>query len=333
MSEPPMSEPFVGDRIVVRYRLGVGAPADWRPTANPASHGPSQSDVTGILLDDGDPLVVERDGTTESIPRAAITSVRLLSRVTVRNSEIRDLEAAAADAWPGVESAHIDGWLLRAGGGLSRRANSAVPVEFGAGVDTTTRSAIRGWFAERGLAPLVAAPDRLLPAGQMLGRPASGEIQMLTGSVDGIGTRPGPSVRLHATPGPDWVRAYFGADVDVAAATAVVSASAGDVVFASVGDGAGMPVAIGRASMTGSPAGTAWLGLTALWTADRCRGQGLSSAVVAALLDWGIERGATHCYLQVEAANRAAGSWYRRMGFGLHHAYRYVDIAGEDLPA
>ena len=55
-------------------------------------------------------------------------------------------------------------------------------------------------------------------------------------------------------------------------------------------------------------------------------GRGLAGQVLAALLGWGRERGADTVYLQVDAANRAPGAWYRRLGFGLHHEYGYVRL-------
>ncbi|GAA3703711.1 GNAT family N-acetyltransferase [Gordonia hankookensis] len=316
-----MSEPFVGDRIVVRYRLGDATPTDWR--GDPAA---AQSDVTGILRADGDPLVIDRDGTPESIPRAAVTSIRLLSRVTVRNSEIRAVEAAAAAAWPGTESAMVSGWLLRAGGGFTRRANSAVPVEFGADTDADAIAAMRGWYSARGLPTMIALPERLIPAGHIDGRPRSGEVQMLVRDLAGApaATSEVP-VRLAAAPTGPWLRAYRGVDVDVEVAAAVVAASRGPVAFASIGDDDD-PVSIGRATVTESTDGTRWLGLTALWTSSARRREGLAGAVLSRLVDWGAEHGAQRTYVQVEADNRIAGTWYRTLGFGLHHTYRYVEI-------
>ncbi|MGV9709290.1 N-acetylglutamate synthase, CG3035 family [Gordonia sp. NPDC003424] len=321
-----MTEPFAGDRVVVRYRLGAATPSDWRPTPNPGTRGPSLSDVTGILVDDGDPLMIDRDGTPASIPRSEIVSIRLLSRLTVRNTEIRNLEAAAAAAWPGLVSTMIDGWLVRAGGGFTRRANSAVPVEFGARADGSTLEAIRDWYTERGLPTLLALPDRLLPVGQVDGRPASGDIHVLVADVPDLRI-PDPSevVGVDARPGAAWLRAYRGPDIDVAVAADVVAASHGPVAAASVGND-DRPVAIGRASVTEAPDGIRWLGVTALWTAPDERRRGLASSVLAALVGWGAARGADRCYVQVEADNRMAGTWYRRLGFGLHHTSRYVEI-------
>jgi ribosomal protein S18 acetylase RimI-like enzyme len=47
-------------------------------------------------------------------------------------------------------------------------------------------------------------------------------------------------------------------------------------------------------------------------------------AVIAALLDWGAEQGASTVYLQVLADNQAALGLYDRLGFTTHHAYRYL---------
>ena len=73
-------------------------------------------------------------------------------------------------------------------------------------------------------------------------------------------------------------------------------------------------------------AGGRVLGVTALHTLSGHRGRGLGGQVLAALLGWGRDLGAGTAYLQVDAANRAAGAWYRRLGFGLHHQYGYVRL-------
>ena len=45
---------------------------------------------------------------------------------------------------------------------------------------------------------------------------------------------------------------------------------------------------------------------------------------MAALLEWGAERGATTAYLQVIGDNVPALALYARLGFVTHHAYRYL---------
>lgn len=321
---------YVGDRVVVRCRLGAGGPADWRPAPNPAPRTPASptlSDVTGFLVDDGDPLLISRNGITESIPRDAITSVRLLTARPVRNTEIRNLEYAAARAWPGIESEWIDGWLVRAGGGFTRRANSAVPADRAARADADTLRRIGEWYAARGLPVLLAAPDRLVPTGHLPGEPASGVIHVLTRPVDGYpAVTPGVAVDLAAQPSPAWIRAYGGERADAETVTRVVSASDGPVTVASVTDGDGTLVGTGRASVTTAPDGAHRLGVTALWTAPGRRRSGIGDAIMSRLIGWGTAQGATVAYVQTEVENRVAGNWYRRRGFALHHTYEYLRI-------
>lgn len=338
---------FVGDRVVVRYRLGASAPADWRDAPNPAPGPgrPSLSDVTGRLVDDGDPVRLDRDGTIESIPAAAITSIRLLSSVPVRNSDIRALERAAAVAWPGLDHEFCDGWLLRSGAGISRRANSAIAVDRDARADADILAAIDAWYAARQLPVLVAVPERLLTR-QIAGEPVGPEVHVLTTDLDGDhhtgDNHPGddhaghvpdsvPVVSTSATPSREWVRAYLGDDTQLGAAGLDAGAAlltgladpTGMVAFATIEEN-GRPVAIGRGAVTSDGHGGRWVGLTALWTAPGHRRRHLGDAVMSRLLRWGAEQGAARAYVQSESDDRVAGSWYRARGFALHHRYHYL---------
>lgn len=324
---------FPGDRVVVRYRLGPGAPADWRPqgAANAGSGGaPQRSDITGTLIADDDPLVIDRAGSELRVPLDAVDSIRLLSATVVRNSDIRALEHAAALAWPGTESAWIDGWLVRAGGGFTRRANSAVPLDRSARAHPGTLAAIASWYDRHHLPVLLALPDRLLPPHQVGGTPASGAIQVLvrdlpaehpteclTHAVE-VGR-----IGLDAHPSEEWLRALDPADPHLAGR--VVGATDAPAAYAGVrAEADGSVAATGRGVVTRAPDGTRWLGISAVWTDTRFRRRGHGDAVLDSLLTWGAEQGAQRAYLQVDAANRIAGSWYRARGFGLHHTYRYL---------
>ena len=54
------------------------------------------------------------------------------------------------------------------------------------------------------------------------------------------------------------------------------------------------------------------------------RRAGSALAVMAALLEWGAEQGATTAYLQVLGDNAAALGSTSGLGFRTHHAYRYL---------
>ena len=57
-----------------------------------------------------------------------------------------------------------------------------------------------------------------------------------------------------------------------------------------------------------------WVGFRAVEVDPAHRRQGLGLAVMAALLEWGAERGATTAYLQVLGDNAPALALYERLG-------------------
>ena len=67
-----------------------------------------------------------------------------------------------------------------------------------------------------------------------------------------------------------------------------------------------------------------WLGFSGIEVHPSHRRRGLGRQVMAALLGWGAELGATTAYLQVLADNTAALALYEDLGFRTHHTYRYL---------
>jgi ribosomal protein S18 acetylase RimI-like enzyme len=88
----------------------------------------------------------------------------------------------------------------------------------------------------------------------------------------------------------------------------------GDRVVVTLGD-----AARGEASLHDD-----WLGLHGLTVAPDQRRRGLATAVVAELLDWGAERGATTAWLHVEVDNVAGLALYEGLGLTVHHSCRYL---------
>lgn len=245
-------------------------------------------------------------GDVIDVAAADVVAIKALAAAPVRTGDIRNLEHAAALAWPGVEHQWLDGWLLRFGHGVTRRANSAVPLDVSAG----DVGALVDWYAERGVAPLVAAPDRLfrVPAGVA----TDAENVVMTGELES--TYRGASIA--AEPDDAWLRLYQ-REVPVDVLTAVID---GEVAFAELGG-----AAVGRAAVTAAPDGTRWVGLSAVHVLETARRRGLARELCGALLAWGGERGATRAYVQVLADNAAALSLYESMGFTAHHRTRYLD--------
>jgi ribosomal protein S18 acetylase RimI-like enzyme len=281
---------------MVRYRL-------------PAGSVPPLTDVIGQLEAIGPTLRVRtKRGDVVDVAADDVVAIKALAAAPVRTGDIRNLEHAAALAWPGVEQLRLDGWLLRFGRGNTRRANSAVPLDVPTGIEV---GAIIDWYAARAVAPLIAVPDRLfrIPPGVAI----DAETLVMTGDVT---MRQAPAVAIAARPDDEWLRLYR-RDVPVDVLTAVVD---GEVAFATSGD-----AAVGRGAVTESPDGTRWVGLAAVHVVEEARRGGLARELCSALLAWGAQRGATRAYVQVRADNTAATRLYESMGFSVHHRSRYVD--------
>jgi N-acetylglutamate synthase len=281
---------------MVRYRL-------------PAGSVPPLTDVIGHLEVIGPTLRVRtKRGEVVDVAAADVVAIKALAAAPVRTGDIRNLEHAAALAWPGVEQRRLGGWLLRFGRGSTRRANSAVPLDVPTGSDV---SAIIDWYAARTVAPLVAAPDRLLRIPQ--GVPIDAETLAMTADVT---TQRRSAVAIATRPDAEWLHLYR-RDVPVDVLTAILD---GEVAFAT---SAG--AAVGRGAVTDSPDGSRWIGLSAVHVVETARRRGLARELCQALLAWGAERGATRAYVQVLADNIAATRLYESMGFSVHHRSRYVD--------
>ena len=288
--------PTVGTRVSLRYRL-------------PAGSTPPHTDVVGHLVEiDPAVRVRTRHGDIVDIAPAAVLAVRIVPEIPVRTSEIRNLEHAAALGWPGIEQQWQDGWLLRYGLGITRRANSAVPLRFTSHAELV---AAAQWYASRNAPALISAPDRLfrVPAGV----PVEAETVVMAGDLSCAAAAPG--LTLTTLPSQSW-KAINPREIPESVLTAVVD---GEVAF---GEFSG--VAVGRASVTEAPDGTRWAGLSAVHVAAPARRQGVARMLCSGLLDWARGRGAARAYVQVVADNAHARALYESMGYGVHHRSRYV---------
>lgn len=147
-----------GDRVVVRRQRGEHA-----------------SDVIGHVVSTN-PLVIrpqEVGGLPSSAAAVEITEphiVRRLSPRTVRNSDIRALETAAARAFCGSEQLLIDGWLARSSPEPAARSNSATPIGHSAGFAPVPIDAIAGFYRSRGKPVRLLIPERIgKPALKLVG--------------------------------------------------------------------------------------------------------------------------------------------------------------------
>jgi len=236
---------------------------------------------------------------------------------------VEDLERLAARGWRALEEDALGGWLLRAGGGFTGRANSALVVGDPGLPLPQAVDAVVGWYAERGLRPcaqLAGVQSRAADtAFAAAGWERDEDTLVLTAP---IGAPQPVAVPVEIAPAPDdgWLAGYRYRGAALPPAATEVLTNAEQLAFASVrpDPAPAPPAAVARGVLTDG-----WLGVTAVTVDEQHRRRGLATAVMGALQNWAAERGAHSVYLQVAAGNAPARALYRRAGFIEHHRYHY----------
>lgn len=338
----PTSDPAGGSRVMpapaadaprltVRHRLPDGSATDVVATL-------VASDDTALTLlpDDGGPVVVAR--------RDVVVTREVPARRVRPSSSPADLERLAARGWPGTEQARLGGWLLRAGGGWTGRANSAlVTGDPGVPLDDALEE-VAAFYRQRGLPPRLHLPRMLdapgAPGGasraeggdpieavdaasEAAGWVAYDETLVLTADLRRLDLESSPEhpsgpvvSSWAASPEEAWLGVLRGGSsrTDPAAAQVLggvpahyLSLTSGDTV-----------VAVGRVVVTDD-----WCGIAAIEVEPASRRRGLGRRVATELLGRGREHGARFAYLQTLRDNTPALTLYAELGFVPHHAYHY----------
>lgn len=310
----------VGDRVIVRRRL-PGTPGHL-------------SDVIGHVLSVS-PLRVRpqsvggfvSDADFVEIPADLIQVVKVLPPRRVRNSEIRAIEVATAKAFPGIEHTWVDGWLLRAGDGITERSNSAAPLGASAGTSSVPLAEIRSFYERHGLPNRLLIPDRIAPTALRLAE-SSGwtfgpDILVMTRSLAlPLALREDLHFEILDQPDDAWLELYHfrGRPLPPAALELLRTQIDGQMCFGRILID-GETVAITRGTLTDG-----FLGYSAVEVSPAFRRQGLGTALGECMLNWGLEHGATKAYLQVLASNTIGIGLYEKLGFIEHHRHRYVSF-------
>ncbi len=307
----------VGRRVVVRYRL----PGEGRAT-----------DVLGRLdrWDDGILSVRRSDGSTVGVPAVDVIAAKPVPPRPVVRREVRALETAASRGWQAVETSWIGGWLLRAAGGFTGRANSCLPLASPRVPLAEAVAHIERWYDARGLVPAFQIPAPLsLGLDDYLdgvGWPGSTkDVLVLVAAVDVVAAllrADLPPVVVASQPDAAWLAAYHYGGSSLPPDALRVLVNAEPVSFGSV-DQAGRRAAIARGAVSEGPDGRRWLGLTAVEVAPDARRRGLGRQVMAGVAQWAGQHDATDVYVQVVEHNTAAVGMYLRLGFTEHHRYHY----------
>jgi N-acetylglutamate synthase len=303
----------VGHRVVVRRIVGI---RDNRPVF---------SDALGHLIAiDEKQLTVETAGGPMRVPaEAVVRAKRVPERRRPAAADIAAMERAAAQAWPAPETDHLGEWLLRAAGGWTGRANSALPVGDPGRALPVAIEEVRRWYTARALPARVNVPLPLAaPVDAALderGWSRSPVVLVQAAPLPAVLAAPHPPdlppVELAELPGPDWLAMISERKGGLPAAARQVMTGPAVVRFAAVRAGDGTLLAAARGAVTGHR-----LHLSLIEVAPPVRRRGLARHLVRQLATWAA--GAAHtAYLQVEEHNEVARALYARLGFRTHHTY------------
>ncbi|ROS27723.1 GNAT family N-acetyltransferase [Cellulomonas sp. PhB150] len=223
------------------------------------------------------------------------------------------------------------GWRVGLSGGVTRRANSAVP-----GSDTSAAAIdeIEAIYAGAGLPSIVrvrASDERVEAQLADRGYAIASDTDVLVRDL-GPGTpepsRPHLQVRSATTPDDAWLTAWLGvkkAGADRALARQVLVGAPADYLTAIVD---GRVAGVIRVAFAED-----WAGLSSLAVEPSLRRAGLGRELTLRALAAARNRGARRVFLQVEAHNAGAARLYAGLGFQPADAYRYRELAAaEDGP-
>ena len=238
---------------------------------------------------------------------------------------VERLERATLQAWPAARRETRFGWEFCATSRCSGRVNAVWPLAWTD--EVTIAQAIDeaiAWCSAHGitacfkLADGAVAPPEL--AAVLDARGFSPRTETLVMTLALAGQARGAKGRAELLDTPDetiWtpMRESAPSLEDFAERQAIVARIGAPRVFAHASI-EGRPAAIGMGVFSDD-----LLGLFLMRTAPDARRRGLARDIVGALLDWGVERGASRAYLQVERSNAGAVALYESAGF--ETAYRY----------
>lgn len=331
-----------GSRVIVRYRVDAPTPAATDGHEAHISSHPTVTDVIGTLIS-VDPLVVRPSTTAResTIPHDRVVVAKVLSAQPVRNSDIRAVEQATAEAFPGLEHRMIGGWLARAGDGITERSNSATPIGPSAATTPVPLAELREFYDFHGLPTQLLVPDRIGRTARAVPGTRGPEIIVMTRDLHDLSDLPdlsepggasglkghGIRVDITAQPTEEWLNMYHfrGKPLPEHALRMLMTQIDGTLGFAHLyhdGDLA----AITRATIT-TGGSRRWLGFSAVEVASDHRRQGLGTLMCHVILAWGADHGADAAYLQVVEQNTAGRALYHGLGFSEHHRHRSLTVA------
>lgn len=295
--------------------------------------GGERRDLVGTLVaaEASTWTLLPEDRGPEVVEVAAVRGMRAVPPRVVRPASSADaVQRIAARGWPGSAQRRLGGWLLRFGGGDTKRANSVLVAgtldrPLGDAIE-----AVRDAYEAEGLRPTAQISFPLTgptdPATDVDAELARRGWELVEPSITYVADlrrlpalTPGPAPEVRTSwrdaPSPEW-SALADADRRGPAKDVLTAAPARYLVLTGADDG--RPVARARLAIVDD-----WGGVSDVVVAPALRRRGLGRAAMDAVVVEARRLGLRFGYLQVVQANTAAVGLYDAGGWRPHHRYHY----------
>ena len=320
---------LIGRRVTVRHRV---------PTTNGRE---LFTDAVGDL-DAGpgpDQVRVHTRSGVVTVSRASVVAVRAIPAARPKRpalAAVVRLEEICADAWPPMIDTPLGQWRLRASGGFTGRANSALVLGDPGIPMADALATVREFAGRHGIAPRLQVPvdtpwhRAVVEHGWTLdtGHGAGCRVLVMVGSLSRLSASIEPDdVRLHIAeePGADWWEVVGAAPANEGQRHVLRGATLDQVGFGLASAGASAVGAVRAVVLEDH------LQVAQLMVLAHYRRRGLASALLGMVARWALERDARWGVLQVAEHNEAAITLYRRLGFRTHHHYEYLRPPATDV--
>ncbi|MFB9712541.1 GNAT family N-acetyltransferase [Arthrobacter methylotrophus] len=239
------------------------------------------------------------------------------------------LEELMDRAWPAPDREDAGGWVLRAAGGVTQRANSVWPREQAHDHESAVRIATQ-WYRSRRLPLIFQVFDDERSVGlnavldaQRFTRQSETLIMIRAARALPVAPPAGwvNDVELSDEPSEEWLRLWWsvdgrGGDAELEIARKILAPCPS--IYALVRDDDGASAAVGRLALVDGGGG-----IYCMATEAGRRRQGFGRRVLGALLEAGGHRGVSEFWLLVMASNTGAQALYEGAGFAERGRYLY----------
>jgi N-acetylglutamate synthase len=241
-----------------------------------------------------------------------------------------------------VDEIPLEGWRLRFAGGVTKRANSVLPLDRPGEPDVPSEDlssrieAAERAYTDRGLPARFQVtasswPATLADTLRNRGYVEADRTLIMTRGLKGApasAEAPGGTVPVERNePSSEWIETWWsvdgrGGDRELAIAKKILGRIEPPHYYieVQVGD---VTASVGLVVID-----SGWVGVYCMATLPDFRRRGLASLVVARALELGAQHGAARAYLAVTEVNRSALWLYAKAGFDARQAYSYFTKSG-----